>query len=170
MPYKSQKESKETPTTNSLWKRIQQALGTSGVPETASVVGLTKPSVYDWQKGKPPSLDTLIKIARLGNVSLHWLITGEGEKAVAPGGGDETVYGILRKSEREIVRRLASAEGQSAQEQVSELVIEALIARGLISGHEKVVKTALAAIEQVPRSRRNVLLLQLIRELASEQR
>jgi transcriptional regulator with XRE-family HTH domain len=169
LPYESQKKSKATATEGDLWGRIQQALGTSGVPETAKVMSLTKPSVYDWQKGKTPSLDTLIKIARLGGVSLHWLITGEGEKAVAPGEGGDAAYGILQKREREIVRGLASEEGQSAQEQIRELVVEALLARGLISDHEKAVKTALAAIEQVPRSRRNVLLLQLIRELTSEQ-
>lgn len=167
LPNKSQKQSKAVHNSEGLWERIQQALGTSGVPETARVMGLTKPSVYDWQKGKMPGLDTLVKIARVANVSLHWLITGEGSRSVFPSQESASVFEHLRKTEREIVQRLADEEGHSLQEEMSELIAEALIARGLVPDQQKAITDILRAVEQTPRSRRHLLLLRLLQELSS---
>ncbi|MDQ3821040.1 MAG: helix-turn-helix domain-containing protein, partial [Acidobacteriota bacterium] len=92
LPNKSQADSKPTHNPTDLWERIQQAIGSSGAPETARIMGLAKPSVYDWQKGKMPGLDTLIRIARMGNVSLHWLITGEGPRTIDPSQKEESGF------------------------------------------------------------------------------
>lgn len=151
--------------TGSVWERIQQALGSSSAPETARIMGLTKPSVYDWQKGKLPGLDTLIKIARLGNVSLHWLITGEGSRTIIEGRPEASAFDHLRKTEREIVQRLAEQEGRSVEEQLSELVVEALIARGLVLDQQKAVSVIMQTLEQVPPARRRLIILRLLREL-----
>jgi hypothetical protein len=151
-----------------LWERIQQALGTSGAPETARIMGLAKPSVYDWQKGKMPGLDTLIRIARMGNVSLHWLITGEGPRTIDQSQIEVSSFDNLRKTEREIIQRLAEEEGRSVQEQMSELIVEALIARGLVPNQQKAIKVILQTLEKTPQSRRYLVILELLRELSSK--
>lgn len=87
IPARCQAKSKVTPDPKDLWSRIQEALGVQTAPEIARKLGLTKQSVYDWQKGKSPALDTLTAIAKSGNASLHWLITGEGPKTVSQKNG-----------------------------------------------------------------------------------
>lgn len=168
MPNKSQRQSKATGNPVELWERIQQALGTSGAPETARIMGLAKPSVYDWQKGKMPGLDTLIRIARMGNVSLHWLITGEGPRKIDPNEQEVSGFDNLRKTEREIVQRLAEKEGRSIEEQINELIVEALIARGLVPDQHKAIKVILQTLEKTPQSRRHLVILELLRELSSK--
>lgn len=64
-----------------LWERIQEAFGGAGVPQIAQLLGLSKPSVYQWRKGDAPWLDTLVHISELTNTSLHWLLTGEGPRS-----------------------------------------------------------------------------------------
>lgn len=65
---------------DNFFSRLSEALGTENVLEIAEKIGIKKQSVYLWQKGGWPSFDTLSVILELSNVSLDWLLTGEGEK------------------------------------------------------------------------------------------
>jgi transcriptional regulator with XRE-family HTH domain len=112
-----------------LWKRICQALGADTAPEIARRLGLTKQSVYQWQKGNPPGLDMLIKIAQSGDVSLDWLILGIGQNVPpmtdsADSGETESGAPLSEAKVREIVHEeLARAFQQFAQAQSAQTVI-----------------------------------------------
>jgi hypothetical protein len=101
-PYYCQVKSKAIPDPTAVFDRILQTLGAKNAPEAARTLGLSKQSVYDWQKSVP-GLDNLLRIAKSGNASLHWLLTGEGDKHVVQAGRvsfDE----LLESRIREIVR------------------------------------------------------------------
>ena len=91
---KSQERNNDTSKYPGLWDRIVEALGTSRQVNIANLLGITEPSVSQWKHGMPPSLDTLIKIAKLSNTTLDWLVNGSDVKFLlreAPGvynGGD----------------------------------------------------------------------------------
>jgi hypothetical protein len=67
------------------------------------MLGLSKQSVYDWQKSVP-SLENLIRIAESGNASLHWLVTGEGPE-LADGSAAITFEALLEAKIRSIIRQ-----------------------------------------------------------------
>lgn len=67
--------------TSGVWERLQEAFGNAKPTKIASA-GVTEQSVYRWRDGDLPGLDTLIKIYELRNVSLHWLLIGEGPKFI----------------------------------------------------------------------------------------
>lgn len=74
-----------------LFSRIAKALKTENVEEISRKVLLSKQAVYLWQKGKPPSLETLLLISDLSGTSLHWLVTGEGPELIDGSTGLEQV-------------------------------------------------------------------------------
>jgi repressor LexA len=119
-----------------LWNRIRQALGLTGAPEIARKLGLSKQSVYLWEKGKMPGLDTLAVIAESSNVSLDWLLTGRGSKLLgAPensriAGDTFSVY--LGEAERRVLRERATEAGRTPDAEVREIVLEWMIERGYI--------------------------------------
>jgi transcriptional regulator with XRE-family HTH domain len=109
-----------------LWKRICESLDSETAPEIARKLGLSKQSVYEWQKGKMPSLEMLIKISESGNVSLDWLILGKldiksrDSRSTAP----ELVDQDLDNRVRAIVHdELARAFQQFAQAQSAQTLI-----------------------------------------------
>ena len=63
-----------------FFQRVCEALETENVQQIADRTKVKKQSVYLWQKGGWPSLETLGLIADSSNTSLHWLLTGKGEK------------------------------------------------------------------------------------------
>lgn len=64
-----------------IFSRILEALDAKNAPEVARKLGITKQAVYDWQKSTP-SLDNLLKVSESTNTSLHWLLTGDGERNI----------------------------------------------------------------------------------------
>lgn len=68
---------------NPIYKRIQEVLGTTNAAEIGRKLGYGKHLVYKWRDGRGlPRIDTFLEIWKLTNSSLHWLLTGEGEKYV----------------------------------------------------------------------------------------
>jgi len=65
-----------------FWERLQEAFNYANAPEIAKKLDLERQAVYKWREGNLPSLDTLLAINRVTGCSLHWLITGEGERKV----------------------------------------------------------------------------------------
>lgn len=65
----------------SLYKRIQEAFGTTNGAEIGRQLGFEKQNVYAWRDGRGmPTTETILKIYECTGISLHWLLTGEGEK------------------------------------------------------------------------------------------
>jgi repressor LexA len=90
--------------------------------------------VYDWKKGKLPSLETLMRIAELGNASLHWLVTGKGPKrldrATEIEPGEVPVF--FGPREHQIIQKLAAETKRAFEDEVRELVLAELKSRGLV--------------------------------------
>jgi len=64
-----------------LFQRITEALGTDNGAEIGRMVKLSKQNVYRWRDGEGvPTTETLLNIYKLSGISLHWVLTGEGEK------------------------------------------------------------------------------------------
>jgi repressor LexA len=123
-----------TPDPTTLFERIQFVLHLESVPRIAEKMGLVKQSVYDWQKGKMPSLDTLIQIAKLGGASLHWLILGEGpmriDRATELAAGEVPIF--LGPREHQEIQKLAAISGRTFEDEARELILTELKARGLV--------------------------------------
>jgi hypothetical protein len=113
-----------------VFSRILEALGAKNAPEAARLLGITKQAVYDWQKNTP-GIDNLLKVAKSSNTSLHWILTGEGERIV----NSEKKISIeeaIERRVREIVREefvLLTKTEQPPQElgTVDEFDIEAAV-------------------------------------------
>ena len=60
----------------SLPGRLQRVIGEQSNRQFADKIGVSETAVRGYLKGKPPKLPTLMKIARVGGVSLDWLCTG----------------------------------------------------------------------------------------------
>ena len=158
MSDKSQAKRQATSDSPDVWVRIQQSLECRGIPAVARKMELTRQSVHEWQKGKMPGLDTLIKIAALGDVSLHWLITGEGTREVI---FDKTLRGkanvvqvAFNDTDRQLMQMLAEEEGRSLEQQADRLIAEALIARGLVPSRFEMFAPILEILDKLPISRR----------------
>ena len=77
-----------------FFQRVCDALGTDNVQQIADKTGIKKQSVYLWQKEGWPSLDNLFLISQSSNTSLHWLLTGEGEKCIG-----QTIVDTIKPTE-----------------------------------------------------------------------
>jgi transcriptional regulator with XRE-family HTH domain len=65
-------------------KRIQQIMKQAAVTqkELAELLGISQPAISLYLQGRMPPGDVLLQIARLGNSSVEWLLTGT--ETVAP--------------------------------------------------------------------------------------
>jgi hypothetical protein len=127
LTYRSQVKSKASPDPAAVFTRILETLRAKNAPEAARTLGLSKQSVYDWQKSVP-GLENLLKIAKSGNASLHWLLTGEGERYIMPS-GKFSFDDLLETRIREIVREEMHSAAAPVQEigVVDDFDIEAAI-------------------------------------------
>lgn len=96
--------------------RIRQIRGKASLVSFGEKLGLSKSAVHQYEQGAAtPTLETLVKIAELGSVTLDWLITGR-EPAQKPAElTDEEIAGqILARP------RLRDQVISQAREQVRE--------------------------------------------------
>ena len=117
-----------------VWERIIEALGISSVNLISIRLDVARQSVYDWQKGKMPAIESLVRISEVSRASIHWLVTGEGPRRVnepprSPV-GPMTIY--LGEAEHVLINKLATETGISKEEQIRDLILENLSQRGLI--------------------------------------
>ncbi len=69
-----------------FYGRVQEVMNETSAPAIGRRLGLTKQAVYAWErKGVIPEADVLEKIAGENSISLHWLLTGQGNKYVNGG-------------------------------------------------------------------------------------
>jgi transcriptional regulator with XRE-family HTH domain len=73
-----------TPTYGTFWARLLEAMADRGLPQTqvaaAKLGRVTQPAARKWAEGGLPDVDKIIDIAQKLDVSLDWLLRGEGPK------------------------------------------------------------------------------------------
>lgn len=142
-----------------MWERIKETLDTENAREIAGLMSVTKQAVYDWQRGATPSLEILLKIASIGKVSLHWLITGEGHRKAS----------FLSKEQLKAVEKLAVKNGITFEEQAAKLIENSLINLDLLKdSRSKTLQRFLKLFEEIGSSERSVIADYLIREIVSK--
>lgn len=116
-----------------LWDRITQAFaashGFSDVRQIAGLLGLSLQSVYKWQKGMLPSIETTIRISDLTNSSIHWLLTGEGPKTIKAEGQKQIASKPeieFSEEEREAIEKVAVSSGHTYADMIHSLVMQKL--------------------------------------------
>jgi len=64
---------------NQVSRRIQQILNSAGVnqQEFARMAGISQPAVSQYLRGRIPPALILLQLARMGQTSVEWILTGE---------------------------------------------------------------------------------------------
>jgi len=78
---------------SSVGSRIAMIMKKAGITQRqlADSLGISQPAVSLYLQGRLPPPDVLLKIARLGNTTMEWLLTGEGSPpSPATGVGEPT--------------------------------------------------------------------------------
>lgn len=125
MPDLSQVKSQLKADSPNIFLRILSALNVANASQAAQKLGITKQSVYEW-KENVPSVESLALIAKSGDASLHWILTGEGEREIYP--DKQISFGeIFENKIREIVQdelTKGNAEAQKPQNKLNENVTQ----------------------------------------------
>ncbi len=107
---------------NSVGFRIVQAFDAKDLKEVAQIIGENYSSLHNWasQRRDFPT-NVLIKIAKMANTSIDWILTGEnGNQFVS---SDNTDFGkLLEDKIREIVRAEIS-NGTAIHEKVQGIIL-----------------------------------------------
>ncbi|MBX7220432.1 MAG: helix-turn-helix domain-containing protein [Blastocatellia bacterium] len=137
MPKKRQEKNLATINQESVWDRIAKSLGAETIRQIANTLGLTDAAVWQWKhSGQIPSLDNLIKIARLSSTSIEWLITGEEPAWIR---NSTPIQTIFTEGECRAIEKMARKEGIHFEEVVHRLTRQGLIEFGLDPDTEKSV-------------------------------
>jgi repressor LexA len=114
--------------------RLQETFSGASMAEIARKLGVPHATVRNYFHGRLPAAEILERIVKETNVSLNWLLTGRGSRYVSlsqlPRGESSIFFG---DREQQIIDNLAKQSGRAFDEEVRELVLEALLARGLIT-------------------------------------
>lgn len=107
-------------------ERLEETLKEKGISirKFTSDLQIREGNIYYWKKnGNLPQSDVGLKIAEYLNVSLNWLITGEGFKFVSPAEVPEEIF-YLRKFELDLFKMYEELTPE--QKQVIKTMIKAL--------------------------------------------
>jgi SOS-response transcriptional repressor LexA len=109
-------------------ERFLKAFGDIKQVEIANLLKVKPSAITNYTKDRIPKADILLKVWELTKCDLHWLLTGEhwhqpSLPASVP----------LEYKERKTIEDLAHTTGQTVEQTVRELLIEALENRGLMS-------------------------------------
>ncbi|HVE57821.1 MAG TPA: helix-turn-helix domain-containing protein [Pyrinomonadaceae bacterium] len=107
---------------NSIGFRIVQAFNAKDLKEVAQIIDENYSSLHNWasQRRDFPT-NILIKIAKMANISIDWILTGEnGNQFVSPENAD---FGkLLEDKIREVVREEISS-GTAIHEKVQGIIL-----------------------------------------------
>ena len=103
---------------NSIGFRIVQAFDAKDLKEVAQIIGENYSSLYNWtsQRRDFPT-NILIKIAKMTNSSIDWILTGENGNRI-----NQSFEVLLENKIREIVRS-EIAEGTAINEKVQGIIL-----------------------------------------------
>lgn len=76
-------ENKEKLNYFSVWQRVEEVAGDATKKQIAAMAGVSPAAVTNWQTDGKIPLEPLFRFALANGVSIHWLLTGEGEKMVS---------------------------------------------------------------------------------------
>lgn len=128
-----------------------EALNAPNASAVARVLNLTPASVGAWANDSIPKKETLLKISEISGVSLHWLLTGQGEIKVrkqkpVPDSVQQLVDRhvtwteeppgrtvIFNSTTEAVIDELARTQGKTFDRVIYDLVIESLEAKGLVN-------------------------------------
>jgi hypothetical protein len=107
---------------NSIGFRITHALGAKDLKEAALILGENYSSLYNWTSQRRDFPTTvLIKIARMANTSVDWILTGDTPFPAALS-GSQTFEQILEEKIRRIVRE-EIAGGTEIHEKIQGIIL-----------------------------------------------
>ena len=122
-----------------IGKRIRKIRGELGLIKFGEIIGVSKTMVSHYEDGNiAPRVDTMLKIAEYGGVSLEWLFTGKEPSTPIVHEGGET-YVPNGKTEEEIINAhkeqiIDCLEKQGVDEVIAEKMLEATIREARITG------------------------------------
>jgi Bacteriophage CI repressor helix-turn-helix domain len=107
---------------NSIGFRIVQAFDAKDLKEVAQIIGENYSSLHNWasQRRDFPT-NILIKIAKMTNTSIDWILTGENGKQFISQ-SSQSFEAMLENKIREIVRN-EIAEGTAINEKVQGIIL-----------------------------------------------
>ena len=125
-------------------------MGIDSPPEIGRRLGVTKHAIYLWKKGKMPgytALRTVARVAELGNISIQWLLTGEGEAPPERKHGiGDLVESHLKPETASKIRERAGNDADKMARLICSLVEQGLEAEQFIRAQsEKIEELALAS-------------------------
>lgn len=150
-----------------LLKRVLEVSGGLQPAALAESLHIEPRALYEWYEGKEvPDYMDLVLWSQSVNVSLRWLITGEGDKGSSElqednaaegmqlfekmglyygpktslGKGAECIPVYLKKTPSEILENLAIRSGQSIGDVIEDLALVTLINRGLVRARPESVE------------------------------
>lgn len=103
------------------------------VADVARKLQVPHPTARNYvQEGRLPSAEILIRIADETNVSLDWLLLGEGHKTKSSiETASASIAELFEPLDRKVIQDIADAGGLSFEETVVHLVREALAMKGI---------------------------------------
>lgn len=115
--------------------RLKDAFDNAPLADIAQQLGMTYHAIRNYAQGRVPAPEILLQIFELTGCSIHWLLTGDGPKRIGSRAHQfkqDSFNVYFGEAERDIILSLAGDANISAEEEIRELVLESLIARGLI--------------------------------------
>jgi hypothetical protein len=106
---------------NSIGARLVRAFGAKDLKEVAQMLGENYSSLHNWStKRRDFPTSVLIKIARMTNESIDWILTGDESERRA--GGAPDFEKMFEEKIREIVRN-EIAEGTTIHEKIQGIIL-----------------------------------------------
>lgn len=101
--------------------RLRTAFKGETIEKIAEILGYNnKQTVYKWGRGETkPELDKLLLINEKTQVSLHWIITGEGSPTV---GSKGTLHLTVTEEVLHILKDEAAGEGRTVEDMATHLL------------------------------------------------
>jgi hypothetical protein len=108
---------------NSIGFRIVEAFNAKDLKEVAQIIGENYSSLHNWssQRRDFPT-GVLIKIAKMANSSIDWILTGEPRPSAARALNNLSFEKILEDKIREVVREEIS-EGVAIHEKIQGIIL-----------------------------------------------
>lgn len=120
--------------------RLKEACASTKTAEIARKLEIPYQTVKNYLSGRLPAAEVLIAISSSTNVSIHWLLTGEGPKILGPfidsevesENADKKLHIDLPEDIFSQVKEEADGEGKTIEEIVIQLIDEAANQRAVM--------------------------------------
>ena len=107
---------------NSVGYRIVNAFGAKDLKEVANIIDENYSSLHNWSSGRRDfPTGVLIKIAKLANTSIDWILTGEDRFRISD--ADESSFDKMFEEKIRAIVRLEIAEGGAIHEKIQGIML-----------------------------------------------